>query len=92
MVKAGLTKLLKLEKDFAAIDVSKHPKMLIICEDTSVTPLVEDFLKSLGLARAKFCGWTQIAKVNCRKRNGVSCGSGCLTWTSILNLGLLLAC
>ena len=49
MVRAGLTKLLKLEKEFATIDASKHPKMLIVCEDTTVTPLVEDFLKSLGL-------------------------------------------
>jgi type III restriction enzyme len=49
MVRAGLTKLLKLEKDFAVIDPAKHPKMMIVCEDTTVTPLVEEFLKSLGL-------------------------------------------
>jgi type III restriction enzyme len=48
MVRAGLAKLLKLEKEFAAIDPAKHPKMLVVCEDTSVTPLVADFLISLG--------------------------------------------
>ncbi|MEI6193617.1 MAG: DEAD/DEAH box helicase family protein [Verrucomicrobiota bacterium] len=49
MVRAGLAKLLKLEKEFATIDPSKHPKMLVVCEDTTVTPLVADFLISQGL-------------------------------------------
>ena len=49
MVRAGLAKLLKLEKEFATIDPAKHPKMLVVCEDTSVTPFVEEFLKSEGL-------------------------------------------
>ena len=40
MVRAGFAKLLKLEKEFATIDPSKHPKMLVVCEDTTVTPLV----------------------------------------------------
>ncbi len=44
MLRAGLTKLRKLEKDFAPIDPSRHPKMLVVCEDTTVTPLVADFL------------------------------------------------
>lgn len=39
MVRAGLAKLLKLEKEFATIDAAKHPKMLIVCEDTTVTGL-----------------------------------------------------
>lgn len=49
MVRAGLAKLLKLEKEFAALDPSKHPKMLVVCEDTTVTPLVTDFLISQGM-------------------------------------------
>jgi type III restriction enzyme len=49
MVRAGLAKLLKLEKEFASLDPSKYPKMLVVCEDTSVTPLVSDFLVSQGL-------------------------------------------
>ena len=49
MVRAGLAKLLKLAKEFASIDPGKHPKMLVVCEDTSVTPLVADFLISQGL-------------------------------------------
>lgn len=49
MLRAGLTKLRKLETDFANVDPNRHPKMLIVCEDTSVTPLIEDFLKLEGL-------------------------------------------
>jgi type III restriction enzyme len=51
MLRAGLTKLRKLEKDFAELDPNRHPKMLVVCEDTSVTPLVDDFLKLEGLAK-----------------------------------------
>jgi hypothetical protein len=35
MLRAGLTKLRKLEADFAALDPDKHPKMLVVCEDTN---------------------------------------------------------
>lgn len=49
MLRAGLAKLRKLETDFAAIDPSRCPKMMVMCEDTSVTPLVEDFFKLEGL-------------------------------------------
>lgn len=50
MLRAGLAKLKKLELEFAAVDAARHPKMMVMCEDTSVTPLVEDFLKLEGLA------------------------------------------
>jgi type III restriction enzyme len=50
MLRAGLTKLRKLERDFAAIDPARHPKMLVVCEDTTVTPLIADFLKLEGLS------------------------------------------
>jgi type III restriction enzyme len=30
---------------------TKHPKMLVVCEDTTVTPLVADFLISQGIER-----------------------------------------
>jgi type III restriction enzyme len=45
MLRAGLAKLRKLEKDFAAIDPHRHPKMLVVCEDTTVSPLVGKFLR-----------------------------------------------
>jgi len=45
MLRAGLTKLKILENNF-----SKSPKMLIMCENTSVSPLVVDFLKTEGLS------------------------------------------
>lgn len=50
MLRAGLTKLRKLEADFAALDPDKHPKILVVCEDTTVTPLVDEFMRLEGLA------------------------------------------
>src|SRR3546814_14057688 len=50
MLRAGLTKLRKLEADFAGLDPDKHPKMLVVCEDTTVTPLVAEFMTLEGLA------------------------------------------
>lgn len=49
MLRAGLTKLNKLAEEFATIDPARHPKMLVVCEDTKVTPLVEDFFRLEGL-------------------------------------------
>ena len=50
MLRAGLQKLRKLETDFARIDPTRFPKMLVVCEDTSVSPLVAAFLQDEGLA------------------------------------------
>ncbi len=50
MLRAGLTKLRKLEEGFIKLSDSKHPKMLVMCEDTAVTPYVEQFLREEGLA------------------------------------------
>jgi type III restriction enzyme len=44
MLRAGLMKLRKLETDFARIDPTRYPKMLVVCEDTKVSPLVAQFL------------------------------------------------
>ena len=44
MLRAGLQKLRKLEADFARVDPDRHPKMLVVCEDTKVSPLVAEFL------------------------------------------------
>jgi type III restriction enzyme len=49
MLRAGLQKLRKLEVDFARVDAERHPKMLVVCEDTTVTPLVAQFLLDEGL-------------------------------------------
>ena len=49
MLRAGLAKLKKLEAEFTEVDKTKNPKMLVICEDTSVSPFVEQFLKDEGL-------------------------------------------
>ncbi len=45
MLRAGLKKLRKLEADFARLDVERRPKMLVVCEDTTVSPLVASFLQ-----------------------------------------------
>lgn len=45
MLRAGLVKLRKLEADFAKIDLHRFPKMLVVCEDTTVSPLVAEFLQ-----------------------------------------------
>jgi type III restriction enzyme len=50
MLRAGLQKLRKLEADFARVDPTRHPKMLVVCEDTTVSPLVARFLQDEGLA------------------------------------------
>ncbi|MDP2254432.1 MAG: hypothetical protein Q8J60_09645, partial [Thiobacillus sp.] len=50
MLRAGLSKLKKLETDFAKIDPARHPKMLVVCEDTTVSPLVATFLQQEGLS------------------------------------------
>lgn len=50
MLRAGLTKLKILEKEFTDFTqdkngiTDKHPKMLVICEDTAVSPHVTEFL------------------------------------------------
>jgi type III restriction enzyme len=49
MLRAGLKKLAILDEHFARIDPEKHPKLLVMCEDTSVTGYVVEFLKTSGL-------------------------------------------
>jgi len=50
MLRAGLSKLKKLEADFARIAPHRYPKMMVVCEDTTVSPLVAQFLMDEGLS------------------------------------------
>ena len=54
MISAGLKKLNILDAIFKELPNQqgdyKIPKMLIMCEDTTVTPFVSEYLQSLGLA------------------------------------------
>lgn len=57
MLRAGLQKLNILEREFVDLTTdkngvsNKHPKLMVICEDTKVAPFVTDFLiKSEGLS------------------------------------------
>lgn len=49
MLRAGLERLRMLEAEFTEQVSTKHPKMMVICEDTTVTPFVEEFLLGEGL-------------------------------------------
>lgn len=55
MLRAGLRKLKILEENFTHFSKDstgqsdKHPKMLVVCEDTSVSPFVEQFIIQEGL-------------------------------------------
>ncbi|MDR3292142.1 MAG: DEAD/DEAH box helicase family protein [Methanobrevibacter sp.] len=49
MLMAGLKKLKILDNEFSSIEKNKHPKMLVLCEDTKVAPLVYNFFKNEGL-------------------------------------------
>src|SRR3989338_690157 len=51
MLRAGWTKLKILEEGFSKLEQNKHPKMLVICEDTTVVPLVNQFLMQEGLTQ-----------------------------------------
>ncbi len=47
MLRAGMERLNRLQADFEGL---KHPKMMVVCEDTKVTPWVERYLIMQGLA------------------------------------------
>jgi type III restriction enzyme len=47
MLRAGMERLNRLQEDFGE---QKYAKMLVVCEDTKVTPLVEHYIISEGLA------------------------------------------
>lgn len=46
MLRAGVERLNRLQADF---DGQKYPKMMVVCEDTKVTPLVEQYLIMEGM-------------------------------------------
>lgn len=72
MLRAGLSKLRILEKSFVEFTAdkqgasNKHPKMLVMSEDTSVTPFIEEFLKGEGL------GEEDVMRVDSNKKGEVS--------------------
>jgi len=86
MIRAGLKKLKILEDNFVEFAESddtvsdkqslisprsiKYPKMLIMCEDTKVTPLVVEFLLSEGLAARMLLELIRTKKEIFQKLNG----------------------
>jgi len=65
MLRAGLTKLRILEEGFLKVDKKKHPKMMIVCEDTSVVPEVTRFLRQEGL------GEEEITEIHSNKKGEI---------------------
>ncbi len=51
MLRAGMKKLEILEQEFTKLDSNKHPKMLVVCEDTKVVPYVVEFLLQEGYSQ-----------------------------------------
>ncbi len=66
MLRAGITKLKILEDGFTEFDKNKYPKMMIVCEDTSVVPYVTAFLKSEGLSE------DDIMEIHSNKKGNIS--------------------
>lgn len=66
MISAGLAKLQILEEQFLKQDGNKHPKMLIVCEDTAVTPKVVAYLQEKGLKSS------EIMQIDSDKKGEVS--------------------
>ncbi len=56
MIEAGLKKLQILEESFVKVANNKHPKMLVMCEDTTVVPYVEEYLRDIGLNDDEYVG------------------------------------
>ena len=84
--RAGLQKLKRLEQDFGGIDPARHPKMLVVCEDTNVSPLVAQFLVDEARRRRVDGGFGQEAP-NSARRDQCRCASACLTWTGMSSRG-----
>lgn len=66
MLRAGIAKLKILEDGFTEFDKTKYPKMMIICEDTSVVPFVTAFLKTEGLSE------DDIMEIHSNKKGNIS--------------------
>lgn len=50
MLRAGFSRLQIFEGEFVPL-AGKYPKMFVVCEDTSVTPVVEQFFLDEGLSK-----------------------------------------
>lgn len=83
MLRAGIKKLSKLAAAFARLDPTRHPKMLVVCEDTSVSPLVAAFLQDEGLAQDEGMTIDSGKKAELSKKTGCRCASGCSAWTAM---------
>lgn len=77
MLRAGLRKLQILEEGFIKLDSKKRPKMMVICEDTNVTPFVESFLKEEGLAEKDVLRIDSNAKGEVKEKIGCKSKNDC---------------
>ena len=66
MLRAGMKKLNILEEEFTKLDPTKYPKMLVVCEDTKVVPLVVTFMMQEGYSE------DEIMEIHSTKKGDVS--------------------
>jgi type III restriction enzyme len=66
MLRAGMKKLNILEQEFTKLDPTKYPKMLVVCEDTKVVPLVVAFMMQEGYSQ------DEIMEIHSTKKGDVS--------------------
>jgi type III restriction enzyme len=66
MIRAGIAKQRLLEDQFSKYDKTKYPKMLIVCEDHWVVPLVISFLHQEGYSE------DEVLEIHSDKKGSVS--------------------
>ena len=66
MLRAGYTRLKQLEVEFEKLNQKKYPKMLIITEDTKVSPLVSKFFIDEGFEK------DDVMQIDSNKKNEIS--------------------
>ena len=66
MLRAGMKKLNILEEEFTKLDPTKYPKMLVVCEDTKVVPLVVAFMMQEGYSE------DEVMEIHSTKKGDVS--------------------
>lgn len=67
MLRAGLTKLNLLQEGLNQFGQNRYAKMLVVCEDTKVTPFVVDYLKMEGLKEEEVLRVDSDAKGNMKE-------------------------
>ena len=87
MLRAGLQKLRKLEADFARLDATRPPKMLVVCEDTSCRRWWRSSCATRACTTTTCSRSTPAGRPSWARSSGRRCASACSTWTSTRSRG-----